>query len=141
MLCCRDAGVLAFFKVTLKAILGINTQPANDGRGSRGLRGKFYGPSLEVGYLTSAHSYHAIITAGNSGKDILSMGPRERETGCINSGQSLPQRLPSTIWLPSCLPPNLTLPAPYIPFEMPKREERREAEALESSIKFNLRAK
>ena len=59
MLCCRDAGVPAFFKVTLKAILGINTEPANDGRGSRGLRGKFYGPSLQVGYLTSAHSYHA----------------------------------------------------------------------------------
>lgn len=70
MLSSRDAGVQTFFKGTLKAIWGINTQPGDDGREGRGLREKFTGPSLEVGHLTSAHSYMPhVITATNSGKD------------------------------------------------------------------------
>ena len=102
----RDTGVEAFFKVTLKAIWGSNTQPADDGRARRGLREKFTGPSLEVGNLTSAHSNMPhITTAGNSGGD----GPPEKGKWVCRQWQSLLQRLRSTLWLTSLLPLKLTL--------------------------------
>lgn len=46
----------------------------------------------------------------------------------MKSGQSLPQGLLSTIWLPSLLPPNLVLLAPSILLELPKKEKKNKRE-------------
>ena len=124
----RDTGVEAFFKVTLKAIWGSNTQPADDGRARRGLREKFTGPSLEVGNLTSAHSNMPhITTAGNSGGD----GPPEKGKWVCRQWQSLLQRLRSTLWLTSLLPLKLTLYSIWIAKE--RKKNSRENGTLEDN--------
>ena len=126
--CSRDTGVEAFFKVTLKAIWGSNTQPADDGRERRGLREKFTGPSLEVGHLTSAHSNMPhITTAENSGGD----GPPEKGKWVCRQWQSLLQRLRSTLWLPSLLPRKLTLYSIWIAKE--RKKNSRENGTLENN--------
>ena len=108
--------VLAFFKMTLNVILDINIQRCWQRKWR--IERKFYGPSLEVKFL----SFMPPIAAGKCGKDTLTLCLKGREIRVYTVASLC--HCGFEHHLAALLPPNLTLPAPSNPTELPKGEKK-----------------